>query len=69
MSSAFSPSLGGWRWAVKIGVYVLTPRPGRVELVLEVGLPRPRSYELITSEPFTERKQLLLEHLGMRKAS
>jgi hypothetical protein len=54
MSSAFSPSLGGWRWAVKI-----------VELVLEVGLPRPRSYELITSEPFTERKQLLLEHLGM----
>ena len=46
-------------------VYVLTPRPGRVELVLEVDLPRPRSYELITSEPFTERKQLLLEHLGM----
>jgi ABC-type nitrate/sulfonate/bicarbonate transport system ATPase subunit len=46
-------------------VYVLTPRPGRVELVLEVDLPRPRTYELITSEPFTERKQLLLEHLGM----
>jgi ABC-type nitrate/sulfonate/bicarbonate transport system ATPase subunit len=46
-------------------VYVLTSRPGRVELVLDVDLPRPRSYELITSEPFTERKQLLLEHLGM----
>jgi len=46
-------------------VYVLTKRPGRVELALEVDLPRPRSYELITSEPFTERKQLLLEHLGM----
>ena len=46
-------------------VYVLTSRPGRVELVLEGDLPRPRTYELITSEPFTERKQLLLEHLGM----
>ncbi|HEV2895507.1 MAG TPA: hypothetical protein VG411_17275, partial [Actinomycetota bacterium] len=46
-------------------VYVLTPRPGRVELALEVDLPRPRAYDLITTEPFTERKQLLLEHLGM----
>jgi ABC-type nitrate/sulfonate/bicarbonate transport system ATPase subunit len=46
-------------------VYVLTPRPGRVELALEVDLPRPRSYALITTEPFVERKQLLLEHLGM----
>ena len=50
-------------------VYVLTPRPGRVELALEVDLPRPRSYELITTEPFVERKQLLLEHLGMKAAS
>jgi ABC-type nitrate/sulfonate/bicarbonate transport system ATPase subunit len=46
-------------------VYVLSPRPGRVVLSLEVDLPRPRAYELITSEPFVERKQLLLEHLGM----
>ena len=46
-------------------VYVLTPRPGRVELAMEVDLPRPRPYQLITTEPFTERKQVLLEHLGM----
>jgi ABC-type nitrate/sulfonate/bicarbonate transport system ATPase subunit len=46
-------------------VYVLSPRPGRVELALEVDLPRPRSYELITTEAFVERKRLLLEHLGM----
>jgi len=46
-------------------VYVLSPRPGRVELVVEVDLPRPRSYALITTRPFVERKQLLLEHLGM----
>jgi ABC-type nitrate/sulfonate/bicarbonate transport system ATPase subunit len=50
-------------------VYVLTPRPGRVELALEVDLPRPRSYELITSEPFVRQKQLLLEHLGMKAVS
>jgi putative hydroxymethylpyrimidine transport system ATP-binding protein len=46
-------------------VYVLSPRPGRVVLSLEVDLPRPWAYELITSEPFVERKQLLLERLGM----
>ena len=46
-------------------MYVLSPRPGRVVLSLEVDLPRPRAYELITSEPFVERKQLLLERLGM----
>ena len=44
-----------------------------VEVWEQHRLPRPRAYELITSEPFTERKQLLLEHLGMtlppRKAS
>ena len=50
-------------------VYVLTPRPGRVELAREVDLPRPRSYELITSEPFVRQKQLLLEHLGMKAVS
>jgi putative hydroxymethylpyrimidine transport system ATP-binding protein len=46
-------------------VYVLSPQPGRVVLSLEVDRPRPRAYELITSEPFVERKQLLLERLGM----
>jgi ABC-type nitrate/sulfonate/bicarbonate transport system ATPase subunit len=46
-------------------VYVLSPRPGRVVLALQVDLPRPRRYELITTEPYVEQKQLLLEHLGM----
>ena len=50
-------------------VYVLTPRPGRVELALAVDLPRPRAYELITSEPLVRQKQLLLEHLGMKAVS
>jgi ABC-type nitrate/sulfonate/bicarbonate transport system ATPase subunit len=46
-------------------VYVLSPRPGRAVLSLAVELPRPRAYELITSEPFVGRKRLLLERLGM----
>jgi ABC-type nitrate/sulfonate/bicarbonate transport system ATPase subunit len=46
-------------------VYVLSPRPGRVVLALDVDLPRPRRYDLITTEPFAARKHLLLEHLGM----
>jgi ABC-type nitrate/sulfonate/bicarbonate transport system ATPase subunit len=46
-------------------VYVLSPRPGRVVLALQVDLPRPRRYELITTEPYVEHKQQLLQHLGM----
>jgi ABC-type nitrate/sulfonate/bicarbonate transport system ATPase subunit len=46
-------------------VYVLSSRPGRVVLNLEVELPRPRHYDLITSEPFMAHKQRLLEHLGL----
>ncbi len=41
-------------------VYVLTARPGRVKLVLEIDLPRPRRYEMVTSSRFTELKQQLL---------
>ena len=33
-------------------VYVITPRPGRVAGVVEVDLPRPRSLDLVTTEPF-----------------
>jgi ABC-type nitrate/sulfonate/bicarbonate transport system ATPase subunit len=46
-------------------VYVLSPRPGRVVLALEVDLPRPRHYDLITAEPFVRQKELLLAHLGL----
>jgi hypothetical protein len=36
-----------------------------VVLALEVELPRPRQYDLITTEPFVRQKQLLLAHLGL----
>ena len=49
-------------------IYVLTARPGRVKIVLPVKLPRPRSYEIVTQEPFISLKAELLtairaEHL------
>jgi NitT/TauT family transport system ATP-binding protein len=33
-------------------VFVVTPRPGRVAGVVHVDLPRPRSLDLVTTEPF-----------------
>lgn len=44
-------------------VCVLTKRPGRVKNVVDVGLPRPRGYELITDPSFTRIKAKLLTAL------
>ena len=33
-------------------VLVMTPRPGRIKDVLEIGLPRPRSLEVMNTEAF-----------------
>ncbi|MCE2404990.1 MAG: ABC transporter ATP-binding protein [Dehalococcoidia bacterium] len=44
-------------------VYVLTPRPGTVKAVVEVGLPRPRYYGMITEPRFNDLKQQLVAHL------
>ena len=41
-------------------IYVLTARPGQVKMVLPVGLPRPRSYDIVTQEPFIALKARLL---------
>ncbi len=41
-------------------VYVLTARPGRVKLVLDVDLPRPREYRMVTSDRFIQMKSELL---------
>ena len=44
-------------------VYLLTARPGRVTLVLEVALPRPRHYDMVTSPEFSALKARLMEPL------
>lgn len=46
-------------------VHLMSPRPGRIVLSLEVAIPRPRSYgEVVTSERFNALKARLLAQLG-----
>lgn len=45
-------------------VYVLTPRPARVALRLDINLPRPRRYGDITTPEFLALKKQLMEALG-----
>ncbi len=45
-------------------IYVLTPRPGRVALALDVGLPRPRTRAMVTRADFVAYKAQVLEALG-----
>lgn len=42
-------------------VYVMTARPGRIKQVLKVELPRPRTFEMITSSAFIEQKRAVIE--------
>jgi ABC-type nitrate/sulfonate/bicarbonate transport system ATPase subunit len=45
-------------------VYVMTPRPGRIEMELDVPLDRPRDPKMITSGEFAALKGQLLSALG-----
>jgi hypothetical protein len=38
-----------------------------VVLALDVELARPRPYDVITSEPFADMKQVVLAHLGLAR--
>jgi ABC-type nitrate/sulfonate/bicarbonate transport system ATPase subunit len=44
-------------------VYVMTPRPGRIAMCVEVGLPRPRRIDVIGAPEFVALKQQLLARL------
>ena len=41
-------------------IYVMTPRPGRMKLVEQLDLPRPRVLDMVTSERFVSVKARLL---------
>jgi ABC-type nitrate/sulfonate/bicarbonate transport system ATPase subunit len=46
-------------------VHLMSPRPGRIILSLEVDISRPRNYgEVVTSSHFNGLKARLLESLG-----
>lgn len=46
-------------------VHLMSPRPGRIVLSLDVDLPRPRNYsQVVTSEHFNQLKSELLARLG-----
>jgi NitT/TauT family transport system ATP-binding protein len=51
--------------AVRLGdrVALITPRPGRVHLTLNVDLPRPRTEDVDSTPRFTELKQQLWHEL------
>ncbi len=42
-------------------VYIMTARPGRIKQVLDVALPRPRTFEMFTSPVFIDQKRKVLE--------
>ena len=41
-------------------IYVMTPRPGRMKLIEQSDLPRPRTLEMVTSDRFVSLKAQLL---------
>jgi len=46
-------------------VHLMSPRPGRIVLSLQIDVPRPRKYgEVVTSAYFNELKSRLLASLG-----
>jgi ABC-type nitrate/sulfonate/bicarbonate transport system ATPase subunit len=46
-------------------VYVMSRRPGRIQLSLSIELERPRDYGIVTSDRFVELKQTLLSYLRL----
>jgi ABC-type nitrate/sulfonate/bicarbonate transport system ATPase subunit len=41
-------------------VHVMSARPGAIRASFDIGLPRPRSFELLTSDAFTDLKREIL---------
>jgi len=51
-------------------VYVMTTRPGTIKKVIDVDLPRPRDYKILSSDRYLELKQEVIEsvHEEAKKA-
>jgi ABC-type nitrate/sulfonate/bicarbonate transport system ATPase subunit len=44
-------------------VYVMTARPGRIKEMVEIGLPRPRTVEMLTSDAFMAIKRRIMRSI------
>ena len=44
-------------------IYVMTEAPNNIEQVIEIDLPRPRTYEVTATERYLELKQIAMEYL------
>src|SRR5579864_6561338 len=44
-------------------VYVMTARPGRIKEMVEVAIPRPRTADVLTSEPFIALKRRIMHSI------
>lgn len=44
-------------------IYVMTEAPNNIEQIIEIDLPRPRSYEVTTTEHYLELKQVAMGYL------
>jgi ABC-type nitrate/sulfonate/bicarbonate transport system ATPase subunit len=44
-------------------VYIMTARPGRIKQILTVSLPRPRTFDVITSNEFVTQKRAVLDSI------
>lgn len=42
-------------------IYIMTARPGRIKQMMDVQLPRPRTYELVTDPQFVRQKRMVFE--------
>jgi NitT/TauT family transport system ATP-binding protein len=45
-------------------VVVMTPRPGRIAEVLDIDLPRPRSLDMMSTQPFGDYVRRIRTHFG-----
>ena len=56
-------------------VVVMSPRPGRIQEIIEIGLPRPRSFETEATPEFHEASQRIRQlifgtrHVGPGRAA
>ena len=44
-------------------VYVMTARPGRIKEMVQIGLPRPRTVDMLTSDAFIAIKRRIMHSI------